>query len=166
MELIYNAEILTTEISRSEDGYLLSIGDKNIAFKLSDLSPGVYSLIVDGKSKKVYVANDNESIYVNVDGDDFVFDIPRDDTELRSEATAAAGADDFQVLPPMPSKVVKIMVEVGQKVSVGEGLVVLESMKMENLVKSKVDAIVEAVNFVDGDLVDTGKVVIKLAPIE
>ncbi|MBD3169814.1 MAG: hypothetical protein GF307_10055 [candidate division Zixibacteria bacterium] len=164
MDLIYKSEIISGEISKTGDGYHLKAGDNELDFTISELSPGIYSLISNGKIVKAFVASDDEKIYVNVEGNTYDFEIPKDDAELRSEQ--AGGEDAYQVLPPMPSKVVKVLVEAGQEVAEGTGLVVLESMKMENLVKSKVAAVVEAVNFKDGDLVDTGQVVIQLKAVE
>lgn len=166
MELIYNSEKINAEINRTADGFRLTTGDGDIDFNIRNLQPGIYSLIFAGKSVKAYVANNNESIFVNIDGEEFEFSIPSEDSELRSGAGSGSDDDAYRVLPPMPSKVVKILVEKGQTVSEGDGLVVLESMKMENLVKSSVKAVVEDVNFSDGDLVDTGQVVIQLAPTE
>ncbi|MCP4634565.1 MAG: hypothetical protein GY855_16680 [candidate division Zixibacteria bacterium] len=166
MELIYNTEAINAEINKAGDGYRLSGGNGDLVFNIQDLSPGIYSIILGGKSVKAFVARNHENIFVNINGETFEFNLPKDDSETRGDNGSVSGDDAYRVLPPMPSKVVKVLVEKGQNVAKGEGLVVLESMKMENLVKSTVDAVVEEVNFKDGDLVDTGQVVIQLAAVE
>jgi len=164
MELIYNSEKIIAEISKSENGYRLSAMNGNLDFDIQVLSAGIYSLMVGNKSLKAYIAGNGDTLFVHIDGETFEFGLPKDDSDLRAGADSATSADDYLILPPMPSKVVKILVERGQKVAVGTNLVILESMKMENLIKSKVDAIVEAVNFSAGDLVDTGQGIIQMIP--
>jgi biotin carboxyl carrier protein len=166
MELIYNDKNINAEISRTSDGFTLKTAGREAAFNIIKIAPGIYTVTTNGITHRLYIADGNNGIYVNLDGYTFEFQVPADNSETRSGASAGAGLDDYSVLPPMPSKVVKILVEKGQTVKEGDGLVILESMKMENLVKSRVNAVVEEVNFADGALVDTGQVVIKLIPVE
>ena len=64
---------------------------------------------------------------------------------------AAAGG----CVAPMPGKVVKLLVSVGQSVSAGDTLVVLEAMKMEHAVKAPTDGVVERLPVSEGEQVDT-----------
>jgi len=66
--------------------------------------------------------------------------------------------------PPMPGKVVKLLVKEGDIVEVGQGLVIVEAMKMEHEIKSTMEATVKKVNFSAGDLVNLGDVIIELEP--
>jgi len=61
---------------------------------------------------------------------------------------------------------VKLLVEEEQKVAAGQGLVIVEAMKMENEIKSTIEAIVKRVNFSAGDLVNLGDVIIELEPAD
>lgn len=62
---------------------------------------------------------------------------------------------------PMPGLVLKIAVEVGQKVSTGENLVVLEAMKMENVLKATGDVTIKSVNVKEGVAVEKNQVLIE-----
>ncbi len=64
----------------------------------------------------------------------------------------------------MPGKVVKILVKEGDKVTARQPLVIVESMKMENEIKSPTDGKVKSIHFGPGDLVKPGQPIIKLAP--
>jgi len=82
----------------------------------------------------------------------------------------AAGGDVFgakdEVSTPMPGKIVKILVAVGDKVTVKQALVIVESMKMENKIVSPVDGEIKSIHYSDGDLVEPGQAIIKLIPAE
>jgi 3-methylcrotonyl-CoA carboxylase alpha subunit len=63
----------------------------------------------------------------------------------------------------MPGQVLKILVEVGQRVSSGDALVVLEAMKMEQTLRSATDGVVEAVLVKQGDVVAPGDRLVEIA---
>lgn len=62
---------------------------------------------------------------------------------------------------PMPGKVLEIMVETGKTVAKGEGLLILEAMKMENMLKAEQDGIIKSVNVSVGDAVEKNNVLIE-----
>jgi biotin carboxyl carrier protein len=63
---------------------------------------------------------------------------------------------------PMPGLVVRVLVEPGQAVSGGGGVVVLEAMKMENELKATADGTVKAVRVRPGEPVEKGQVLVEL----
>jgi acetyl-CoA/propionyl-CoA carboxylase biotin carboxyl carrier protein len=71
---------------------------------------------------------------------------------------AAAGGSG-QVTVPMQGTIVKILVEVGQEVEVGQGIVVLEAMKMENQINAEKAGVVKEIKVATGDTVGGGDVV-------
>ena len=79
----------------------------------------------------------------------------------KAEAPKAAPAGDVKGTPmtaPMPGMIVKYLKNVGDKVSEGETIVVLEAMKMENALPSPAGGTVKALNFSSGDSVKKGDV--------
>jgi biotin carboxyl carrier protein len=76
--------------------------------------------------------------------------------------TAGAHSGVRQVLAPMPGRVVKVLVKAGERVSAGEGLVVVEAMKMENELRAPGDAIVREVRATEGASVEAGAVLVIL----
>jgi acetyl-CoA/propionyl-CoA carboxylase biotin carboxyl carrier protein len=71
----------------------------------------------------------------------------------------AAGGGSGDVTVPMQGTIVKVLVEVGQAVDVGEGIVVLEAMKMENQINAEKAGTVKAIKVAPGDTVGGGDVV-------
>lgn len=66
------------------------------------------------------------------------------------------------VSAPMPGKVLRVLVREGDQVRVGQGLLVLEAMKMENEIPSPRDGVVKRILVKEGDTVDTGQPLIEL----
>jgi acetyl-CoA/propionyl-CoA carboxylase biotin carboxyl carrier protein len=73
---------------------------------------------------------------------------------------AGATAGSGQVAVPMQGTIVKVLVEVGQEVTAGQGVVVLEAMKMENQINADKDGVVTEIKVAPGDTVGGGDVVL------
>jgi pyruvate carboxylase subunit B len=69
-----------------------------------------------------------------------------------------------EVKAPMPGLVVRLLVEPGQRVEAGAGLVVLEAMKMENQIKASAAGVVAALRVEAGQAVEKGQVLVVLGP--
>ena len=81
----------------------------------------------------------------------------------RSASAASTGAGTGQVTVPMQGTIVKILVEVGQEVTTGEGVVVLEAMKMENSINADRSGTVTEIKVAPGDTVGAGDVVVVIS---
>ena len=76
------------------------------------------------------------------------------------KATGAAGAT--KVTAPMPGTILSVNVTVGQQVSEGQAVVILEAMKMENEIPAPASGTVASINVEKGATVETGAVLITL----
>ncbi|AEK72913.1 putative acetyl-CoA carboxylase biotin carboxyl carrier protein subunit [Thermococcus sp. 4557] len=77
-------------------------------------------------------------------------------------APAPAPAGEGVVTAPMPGKILRILVKEGEQVKTGQGLLVLEAMKMENEIPAPKDGVVKKILIKEGDTVDTGQALIEL----
>ncbi len=104
------------------------------------LPHGAVSMLVDGESYGVEFEENGDEVGVLVRGQVTRVDVA-DERRLRLRAgTAGFSAEGKQlIVAPMPGKVVKVLVKVGDEVKQGQGLVVVEAMKMENELKSPKD---------------------------
>lgn len=121
--------------------------------------PDVLSLIIGGRSLDAGLVPTDEGFQVELVGtlhDVAVIDPRR--KALRMGSGAAGGA----IVTKMPGRIVSILVEVGQAVSKGEPVIVVEAMKMENQLKAAADGTVSAVKVAEGDLVEAKTVLIEL----
>ncbi|WP_297466303.1 biotin/lipoyl-containing protein, partial [Thermococcus sp.] len=77
-------------------------------------------------------------------------------------SSAPVQASPNTVTAPMPGKILKVLVSEGQEVKTGQGLVVLEAMKMENEIPAPKDGIVKKIYVKEGDTVNTGDPLVEL----
>jgi len=97
--------------------------------------PGVYSILIDGRSYEARVEEGPSALVVVIDGRRF--EIEARDPRRLTRKSGRAGADGVQsVAAPMPGKVVRVLVAVGDEVTAGQGLLVVEAMKMQNELKA------------------------------
>ena len=82
----------------------------------------------------------------------------------RSAAGGGGGGGNGTITVPMQGTIVKVMVEVGQEVSAGDTVVVLEAMKMENQINADVSGTVAEVKVAAGDTVGGGDTVVVITP--
>jgi acetyl/propionyl-CoA carboxylase alpha subunit len=116
----------------------------------------VVSLLVDGKSYEAYVYEDEQTFQVLLHGRMFPVMV-EDEREKRLRAASGsriAERGDFHLRAPMPGLVVAIPVGEGQEVQKGDVLVVLESMKMQNELKSPRAGLIARLRVKTGDSVD------------
>ena len=84
------------------------------------------------------------------------------DGRRRRRAAASQAGGDHAVAAPMPGRVVRVLVEPGERVAAGQGLAVVEAMKMENEVAAPAAGVVSDVRAAPGDSVDAGGVLVTL----
>jgi len=124
--------------------------------------PGVYSVLMDGRSYDARVEEHPDSLVVVIDG--YRFAIEARDPRRWSSKAAGRGADGIHtVVASMPGKVVRVLVAPGDAVERGQGLVVVEAMKMQNEMKASRAGKVWTVSIQEGATVAAGDV---LATIE
>lgn len=80
-------------------------------------------------------------------------------------AASAVASGPAPLVAPMPGLVVRIAVAVGDEVTTGQGLVVIEAMKMENELRAASAGVVTALRAVAGQPVDKGAVLVELGPV-
>ncbi len=117
--------------------YRLTLNERNYTVDALTLDHGAVSLLVNGTSYHVEFEENGDEVGVLVRGQVTRVDIA-DERRLRLRAGAAGFSVEGRqvVCAPMPGKVVKVLVKVGEEVKEGQGLVVVEAMKMENELKS------------------------------
>jgi biotin carboxyl carrier protein len=124
--------------------------------------PGVYSVLLDGRSCDAFVEEDPTGLIVTIDGYHFV--IEARDPRRYSRSAAGRGSHGVQTLTsPMPGKVVRVLAKPGDTVETGQGVLVVEAMKMQNELKSARAGKVISISAKEGATVVAGE---PLATIE
>ena len=98
--------------------------------------PGVYSILIGGRSYDAFVTESaGGGLVVSIDG--HRFDVEVRDPRQWSPTKAGQGGESVQTIAsPMPGKVVRVLVNPGDAVEPGQGIVVVEAMKMQNEMKA------------------------------
>jgi biotin carboxyl carrier protein len=123
------------------------------------ISPGVISLLLEsGRQVRCMLTSSPEGDAVFVDGQRVEF-AARDPRSLRAGRGTGAGSDGPRALKaPMPGRVVRVLVALGDEVVAQQGLVVIEAMKMQNELKSPKAGRVTRLGAVEGETVQPGEV--------
>lgn len=120
-----------------------------------ETEPGVYSVIADGACYEVRTAG-NE---ITVNG--HTFEIAIEDPRQWKRRGGASGLQGrISITAPMPGKVVRVLVAAGEDVTAGQGLIVVEAMKMQNELKSPREGRVTAVQAKENDSVNAGTILV------
>lgn len=109
-------------------------------YSLEASGPGIFSILIEGRSYQATILAPG-TIQVN----NQIFSVELfDPRELRARSSAGASHGRQDIIAPMPGKVVRLLVAVGDAVEAGQGLIVVEAMKMQNEMKSpKAGTVVE-----------------------
>lgn len=120
-----------------------------------------YSLIVDNRSFEVDVDISEDEYRVLVDGRTYRINLI-DERRVRLGGVQSGiqleGRQEVSV--PMPGKVIAVLVGEGDTVEKGQGLVIVEAMKMENEVRSPVSGKVKEVKVKPGEALEAGAVLV------
>jgi len=119
--------------------------------------PGVYSILMDGRSYDARVEEVPGGLVVVIDG--YRFEVDARDPRRFQRKSAGRGGEGVQtVTAPMPGKVVRVLVSPGDAVEAGQGLLVVEAMKMQNEMKAARAGKVLSVAAREGATVKAGEV--------
>ncbi|KRX09024.1 Single hybrid motif [Pseudocohnilembus persalinus] len=114
--------------------------------------------------QREFQVNDEQVSIFDANGDEIQVSFESNLTSVREEAKD--NTDPLTIRTPMPSTVLKINVQVGDKVSEGQSIAVLEAMKMEHTIKARVNSVVKAIHYKQGEFVQPNSLLIELEAAE
>jgi biotin carboxyl carrier protein len=163
-------------------GFLAKLGDQSYTIEIEEIGKSVYrvavdgneflvdgkktgrtnySLIVDDRSFEIEVDHTEDEYRVLVDGRNYHINLV-DERRVRVGGTQSGlelqGRQLISV--PMPGKIIAVLVSEGDAVEKGQGLVIVEAMKMENEVRSPATGTVRDIKVKPGDTVEGGAVLV------
>jgi biotin carboxyl carrier protein len=150
-------------LEKKENIFIVSDGENRIEADVRYISPNTLSLLIKGRSYKVYFARDKDKRYFSLDGEQFIVQESSEGAEDVREDGGEPQEDEFLVRAPMPGKVIKINVSEKEDIRKNQTLAIVEAMKMENEIKSTIEGYVKKIFVSAGDLVDSENPIIELA---
>lgn len=157
----YEVEIqgreLSIELEQRNGRVEARLGERNYDFEVLSPEEGIYTFLLDDRVYEVNVwASEHNSLRVRIGGNSFVTRII--DRKHR-RPTIEHGTEGRQnLIAPMPGKVVRLLLSAGDEVIKGQGVIVVEAMKMQNEIKSPKSGHIIEVRVIEGATVNAGKV--------
>jgi len=143
-----------------------TVGGRNVEADGLQVSPNIFSLLVDGRSYHVRLARQGEKILAMVGASHFCLRAPDRGRDSDFLMDLGPGKKDGVIKAPMPGLVIKVNVVEGSEVQPGDGLVVVEAMKMEHEMRAGFAAVVDKVYVGAGEQVDAFQPLLELKPVE
>lgn len=152
------------EIISSDDELIIN-GD-SIKWDIAQVSAGHFHILINNKSYRAEIVKTDlttKSFLLKINGRIHSVEL-KDKFDLLLEQMGmknVAGRKINNIKAPMPGLIIDLKVKDGDKVMPGDALLILEAMKMENLIKASAESIVKSVKVKKGDSVEKNQVLIE-----
>ena len=135
--------------------YVVTIDGQRYEIDWAPIRPGAASMMIGERSLSLHHEEEGDEISVYLRSQPFLVDVASEQRFRLRRLTSKFEIEGRQVVAaPMPGKVVRVMVALGDEVSEGQGLVVVEAMKMENELKSPKSGKVVALQAQEGSAIE------------
>jgi len=152
------------ELERHASAWRVTLDGLVVAVDAVEISPNTLSILLDGQSFEISVTpSPDGKLQLHTGTQEFIAEVidPRAWSGRRHGSVEAEGRQ--QIVAPMPGKVVRLLVTVGEQVEAGQGLLVVEAMKMQNEIRSPKSGTVERILAREGQPVNAGEVLCVVA---
>jgi biotin carboxyl carrier protein len=126
-----------------------------------EVEAGFYSVLLGSRSFEARVERTTEGLVVHIRGRRFLVEVS-DPRRLSRAAAGVLRGGRQKITSPMPGKVVRVLVAQGDAVEAGQGLLVVEAMKMQNEMRASKGGLVKEVGVAAGAAVSTGDFLLSL----
>jgi len=157
-DYIVDAITHTAHTEKHEQVWRVTIGDKTI--ELIAVSQHLFSIRNGASHSLAAVIRHKDTYFVDVDS--VLYEVKQATDVAISGSHGEHSGEKDKVFAPMPGKVVKILVSVGDEIVEKQPLVIVEAMKMENQIHARGKGRVKTIHFKAGDQVGTDLPIIEL----
>jgi biotin carboxyl carrier protein len=148
----------TVELERHADGWRIILDGQPVDADAVQISPCILSILLNGQSHELRITPDSAGkLKLQTRTQEFTAEVidPRSWSGRRHGQVEAEGRQ--KIVAPMPGKVVRLLVKAGDHVEAGQGLLVVEAMKMQNEIRSPKSGTVDCVLATEGQPVTAGE---------
>ena len=156
-----------------EDNCSVLINNKPFQVELlKEISDNVYSFSVNQKlcHAAIEFNGSDKKVDIIMDGLSYTIDITDATKQILEKYLKESGAlnnnSEYTIKASMPGMIVKVLVSEGAEVKENDKLVIVEAMKMENVLKSPVTGKVKSINAKEGSAVDKNSILMELEPLD
>lgn len=150
-------------ISRNGNTVEVKVDDNLYTLDMLEVEKGAYNILKDGISYNLELIQKANAKEYEVHTHNEVFDVEVIDAEskyLMSRGDVATDEGGGSISSPMPGKVVKILVAIGDHVKEGTTVIIVEAMKMQSEYKVKADRVIVDILVKEGDAVDSNQALV------
>ncbi len=147
------------ELERTAAGWRVTLDGQPVDADAVEISPYTLSILLNGESHEIRITPvPGGKLKLQTGAQEFIAEVidPRSWSGRRHGQVEAEGRQP--IVAPMPGKVVRLLVRAGDRVEAGQGLLVVEAMKMQNEIRSPKSGTVERVLAKEGQPVTAGDV--------
>jgi biotin carboxyl carrier protein len=156
-EVTIAEKVYRVELVRTEHEWKCKLDGRDMPLDVVSAQDGMLSLLLRGKSYEVKQETVGAESNVVVGQERFSASV-RDPRSFRSRRRAGASEQGvMKIKAPMPGKVVRILAPAGSQVAMGQSVVVIEAMKMQNELKAPKTGVVKKINVEEGAAVEAGQ---------
>lgn len=143
------------------------INNENIDWDLLDNGDGTFHVIKNHKTYKAVLLEKDEAskkMIISINGNEYTLDL-KDKFDLLLDKLGMSNLKVVKlkdVKAPMPGLVFKMHAKVGDSIAKGDALLILEAMKMENVLKATGEGVIKSIKVSEGEAVEKGQVLIEL----
>jgi biotin carboxyl carrier protein len=150
--------IHAVELERVGDQWRIILNGEQLDADVAEIAPNTLSILIRGESHEIRVARSSDGLLKIQTGlREFTAEVT-DQRSWRGRRLAHVEAEGRQqITAPMAGKVVRVLVKSGEKVEVGQGLLVVEAMKMQNEIRSTKSGTVERLLVQEGQTVNASE---------
>lgn len=163
LKLKIGARTRTVQINSTSAHTEFSLDGKGVAADVVEVEPNILSVLIGSEAFEVRVEEASRGARIWVDGHEYLAESDDPRQWQRGAGGASTTEGRQRVLAPMPGKVVRVLVKPDSAVAAGQGLLVVEAMKMQNEIKSPKEGKVERINVDEGQTVNAGDVLLTIA---
>ena len=162
MELKYNYLEKDYSVIYNKKNYTITCIINGTTYELNAelISQNCISMMINGENIVAYIHKDKDGRIINIKGN--IFNIKNSDNLKKINKTPEEELNHQIISSQMPGNIVKINVKVGDKVTVGDTICIVESMKMETSFISEISGKVSKVHNKEGELVKAFQPIVEL----
>ena len=154
-----SGRIRVVELTREANRWCMAVDGLAIDADAAEIAPNIFSILINGQSHEVRVTPQpgNGTLTLQTAHQEFIAQVI-DRRAWQGRHHGAIEAEGRQpIVAPMPGKIVRLLVQAGDTVAAGQGLLVVEAMKMQNEIRSTKSGTVERLLVQEGQPVNSGE---------
>lgn len=148
----------TVELVLENAYWSVILDGEQLSADVVEITPNTFSILLNGRAFEIrLVQRPDGSLQAETNREEFSIEVI-DRRAWRGRHSAAEVDGRQQITAPMPGKIARVLVKEGEQVEAGQGLLVMEAMKMQNEIRSPKNGKVERIQVKEGQTVNSGEI--------